>query len=126
MMRGIRGATTVKENNEQEMIDCTEILLKEMIEQNHLQPEDVCSVFISVTNDIDAAFPARALRQLPGWEYVPVMCMSEIPVPGSLAQCIRVMMHVNTTAAQQEVQHIYLEEAVKLRPDLQKPSKTIS
>ncbi|MEK4028969.1 chorismate mutase [Pseudobacillus sp. FSL P4-0506] len=123
MIRGVRGATTVKENTEKEMIDCTEVLLREMVEQNDLQPEDVCSVFISVTNDINAAFPARALRRLPGWEYVPVMCMNEIPVPGSLAQCIRVMMHVNTKAAQQEVNHIYLEEAVKLRPDLQQTSQ---
>lgn len=123
MIRGIRGATTVKQNTETEMIDCTEVLLREMVQQNSLQPEDVCSVFISVTDDINAAFPAKALRRLPGWEYVPVMCMNEIPVPGSLTQCIRVMMHVNTKAAQQEVKHIYLEKAVKLRPDLQKSSQ---
>ncbi|MGC8230477.1 chorismate mutase [Pseudobacillus badius] len=123
MIRGIRGATTVKQNTEKEMIDCTEVLLREMVQQNNLHPEDVCSVFISVTDDINAAFPAKALRRLPGWEYVPVMCMNEIPVPGSLTQCIRVMMHVNTKAAQQEVKHIYLEKAVKLRPDLQKSSQ---
>lgn len=123
MIRGIRGATTVKKNTEKEMIDCTEVLLKEMIRQNDLQPEEVCSVFISVTNDINAAFPAKALRKLSGWEYVPVMCMNEIPVPGSLTQCIRVMMHVNTKVAQQEVRHVYLEEAVKLRPDLKQSSQ---
>ena len=126
MIRGIRGATTVKENTEKEMIDCTEVLLREMIQQNNLQPEDVCSVFISVTNDINAAFPARALRRVSGWEYVPVMCMNEIPVPDSLAQCIRVMMHVNTKAEQQEVNHIYLEEAVRLRPDLNNRASAVN
>ncbi|KAB7708911.1 chorismate mutase [Bacillus aerolatus] len=126
MIRGIRGAITVTENTEKEMIDSTDRLIREMVQQNDIQPEDVCSVFISVTDDINAAFPAKALRRLEGWEYVPVMCMNEISVPGSLRQCIRVMMHVNTKVSQQEIHHIYLEEAVRLRPDLQKQSNSTS
>ncbi|OZI11667.1 chorismate mutase [Bacillaceae bacterium SAS-127] len=120
MIRGIRGATTVTANDATEMIDATEKLLQEMIVENELQPDDVCSVFISVTEDLAAVFPAKALRRFDGWSYVPVMCMKEIPVPGSLTKCIRVMMHVNTKLTQSEVKHIYLEQAISLRPDLQK------
>ncbi|KKB35927.1 Chorismate mutase II [Bacillus thermotolerans] len=118
-MRGIRGAITVKENTEKEMLDAAERLFKEVFSQNKVQPEDVCSIFVSVTEDINAVFPAKALRRIEGnWDYVPIMCMNEVPVPGSLKKCIRVMVHVNTETAQQDIQHVYLEEAVKLRPDL--------
>lgn len=118
MIRGIRGAITVKEDKESVVISATERLLREMIARNNIEPEQVASVFISVTEDITSAFPARALRSIEGWKYVPVMCMREIPVPSSLPFCIRVMMHVNTTAAQKDVRHVYLEDAVILRPDL--------
>ncbi|WP_338749676.1 chorismate mutase [Bacillus sp. FJAT-52991] len=120
MIRGIRGATTVTANDETEMIDATEKLLQEMIRENQIQPDDVCSIFISLTEDLTAAFPAKALRRFDGWNYVPVMCMKEVPVPESLEKCIRVMMHVNTKLNQSEVKHIYLEQAISLRPDLQK------
>lgn len=118
MTRGIRGATTVKENDKQEILDHTLSLLKEMIEKNDVKAEDVSHVFISATNDLNAVFPAQSLRQIPGWTYVPVMCMREIDVPGSLPKCIRIMMVVNTDKAQTEIQHIYHHDAVKLRPDL--------
>ncbi len=118
MIRGIRGAITVPEDNESVVVSATERLVREMISKNKIEPEQVASVFISVTKDITSVFPARALRSIEGWKYVPVMCMTEIPVPSSLPLCIRVMMHVNTTAKQNEVQHVYLEGAVVLRPDL--------
>ena len=117
MIRGIRGAITVKEDKESVVISATERLLREMIARNNIEPEQVASVFISVTEDITSAFPARALRSIEGWKYVPVM-HAEIPVPSSLPFCIRVMMHVNTTVPQKEVRHVYLEDAVILRPDL--------
>lgn len=118
MIRGVRGATTVQSNTEDEIIFKTEVLLKEMITKNKIKADFVASIFISVTDDITAAFPAKALRSLEGWTYVPVMCMREIPVPGSLNYCIRVMMHLNTNQPQQDIQHIYLEGAKQLRPDL--------
>ncbi|MBE3570645.1 MAG: chorismate mutase [Bacillales bacterium] len=118
MIRGIRGATTVDKNEETEIISATKQLLVEMIESNHIQPEDVASVFISVTKDLFATFPAKALREIEGWTYVPVMCMQEIPVPKSLEKCIRIMMHVETMVPQEEIRHIYLNHAVVLRPDL--------
>lgn len=118
MVRGIRGATTVTENDRSEMIEATEELVQEMIQANKVEADDVAQILISVTEDIDAAFPAAAVRRIEGWSYVPVMCMREIPVPNSIQKCIRVMMTVNTSIDQDKINHIYLKEAVALRPDL--------
>ncbi|KAB8138480.1 chorismate mutase [Gracilibacillus oryzae] len=118
MIRGIRGATTVQKNEEKEMLEETKKMIEQMAVVNQVSPDQIASVLISVTPDLDAAFPAKALRLINGWKYVPVMCMPEISVPGSLPQCIRVMMTVNTELGQEEVEHVYLNEAVKLRPDL--------
>ncbi|MBM7692641.1 chorismate mutase [Peribacillus deserti] len=118
MIRGIRGAITVDRNEEQLIIQATERLLETLINENSIEPDHVASVFISVTEDIDAAFPAKGLRTFDGWTYVPVMCMREIPVPGALSLCIRIMLHVNTNIEQKNIQHVYLEQAEVLRPDL--------
>ncbi|WP_458412694.1 chorismate mutase [Schinkia sp. CFF1] len=118
MIRGIRGAITVKENDAEEMINNTKRLLEEMIEKNAVVPENVAQVLISVTEDLDAVFPARAMRLLDGWTYVPVMDMCEIPVVNSLKKCIRIMMTVETDIPQNQIEHIYLEGATVLRPDL--------
>ncbi len=118
LIRGIRGATTVTNDNEQQVLQATDKLLKEMINKNSIQPEHVAQVLITVTDDLISAFPAKALRNIEGWTYVPVMCMQEIPVKGSLKMCIRVMMTVNTEIEQDKVNHIYLEGATVLRPDL--------
>lgn len=116
--RGIRGATTVPENNAEQIIHHTKLVLEEMIETNDVKPEDVSHVFISATKDIDAVFPAKALREFPGWTYVPVMCMAEIDVQNSLNACIRIMMVVNTDRKQEEIRHVFQNEAVTLRPEL--------
>lgn len=118
MIRGVRGATTVEQNRENDILDAAEILLRTMITENSIEPEDVASILISVTDDINAVFPAKALRRLQGWTFVPVMCMREIPVPSSLELCIRIMMHVNTNIPQEQIKHIYLKNAIELRPDL--------
>lgn len=123
MIRGVRGATTVINNQEDEIILATKKLLTEMISKNEINPENVASIFISVTDDINAAFPAKALRLFTGWSYVPVMCMREILVPQSLESCIRVMIHINTSKSQKEIHHVYLEGAIQLRPDLLRESK---
>jgi chorismate mutase len=114
----MRGAITVTQNTEEEILTATEELLKKIIEENQIQPDLVASVFISTTKDIDAAFPAKALRKFEGWTYVPVMCMQEMPVPNSLTMCVRIMMHVNTKKSQEEIIHVYLRGAKVLRPDL--------
>ncbi|WP_026584604.1 chorismate mutase [Bacillus sp. J33] len=124
MIRGVRGAVTVKENNETEIIEATRMLIRQMIQENNIEAEAVASVFISVTEELTAAFPAKAMRSLEGWTYVPVMCMREIPVEGSLPKCIRVMMHVNSDSPQHNISHIYLRDAVRLRPDLNASSTT--
>ncbi|MFP7297843.1 chorismate mutase [Neobacillus niacini] len=118
MIRGMRGAITVDCNTEEAIVSATEKLVKQMIEGNNILPEQVASVFISTTEDLNAVFPARALRNFEGWTYVPVMCMRELPVPNSLEMCVRVMMHVNTALTQEEIVHVYLGGAKVLRPDL--------
>lgn len=119
-LRGIRGATTVEHNEAEEILTATSELLRAIVESNDFRPEDICSVFITVTEDITATFPARAIRTLVGWELVPLMCSLEVPVENSLPKCIRLMVQVNTTKSQAEINHIYLKEAKALRPDIVK------
>lgn len=118
MIRGFRGATTVLNNEEQEMLDNTRVLVEEIVKKNKIQANDISHVFFSVTNDLNAAFPAKSVREMPGWSHVPVMCMTEIDVPNSLSKCIRVMLIAKTELNQEDVQHIFHNEAIKLRPDL--------
>lgn len=119
-VRGLRGATTIPNDNEEEVLRATEELVKEMASANNTLPEDIISVLISTTTDIRTAFPAKAVRTIEGWKYVPVMCTHEMDVHGGMPLCIRVLMHVNSTISQKDVIHIYQNDAVKLRPDLQK------
>lgn len=86
--------------------------------RNELQPEYISNIWITMTQDLDATFPAKAIRQLEGWDLVPLMCSVEIPVQGSLPRCIRFMVQVNTDKSQSEIKHVYLNEAKRLRPDL--------
>jgi chorismate mutase len=123
MMRGIRGAITVSADNPEEILNETRKLVLEMAEQNQVDPELVASVVISTTTDISSAFPAKAVRTIENWTFVPVMCTHEMDVPGSMPLCIRVMMHVNTPVGQKDIHHVYMNDAVKLRPDLLKDSK---
>ncbi|KAA0550260.1 chorismate mutase [Bacillus sp. BGMRC 2118] len=123
MIRGIRGATTVTNNAEADILDRTEELIREMVQANNVEPSDIASMIISVTDDINAVFPAKAVRRLVGFTFVPVMCVREIPVPDSLPYCIRIMMTVNTNVAPHEVKHIYQYDAISLRPDLQLTNK---
>jgi chorismate mutase len=117
-VRGIRGATTVQHNEEKEILLATSELLNQIVVDNQVIPEDICSVFVTTTQDLTATFPARAIRQMQGWELVPLMCSLEIPVQPSLPLCIRLMVHVNTSKAQKQINHIYLNEAKVLRPDI--------
>ena len=115
--RGIRGATTVEHNDREEILAATTELLQLLISRNELRAEDVASVIFTVTEDLDAEFPALAARYL-GWTEVALMCTREIPVPGSLGKCIRILLHVNTTRSAAEIQHVYIRGAVNLRPTL--------
>ncbi|MFC0523157.1 chorismate mutase [Pontibacillus salicampi] len=118
MIRGVRGATTVSSNTGDEIVQRTKELLNDLITENAIEANQVASVFISMTEDLDDTFPAKALREIDGWTYVPVMCMRELAVPNSLAKCIRIMIHLNTDQQQEAMYHAYHYEAVQLRPDL--------
>lgn len=117
-VRGIRGAITAKENRSEDILAATRRLIEEIARQNNIQPDDVASIFITVTTDLDADFPAKAIRELTGWQLVPLMCSTEIPVPGGLPRCIRLMLLVNTDKRPDQIKHVFLEEAQTLRPDL--------
>jgi len=115
--RGIRGATTVERNDQEEILAATTELLQLLVLHNDLQTEDIASAIFTVTDDLNAEFPAVAARDL-GWTEIALMCARELPVPGSLDQCIRVLLHVNTERSAAEIQHIYIRGAVSLRPTL--------
>jgi chorismate mutase len=117
-MRGIRGATTVSVDEPNLILQATRELLEEILAENEgMQPEDVASAIFTVTDDLVSTFPAQAARQM-GWDLVPMLCGREIPVPTSLPRVIRVLVHWNTELPQSEIKHVYLRDAVKLRPDL--------
>jgi chorismate mutase len=113
--RGIRGATTVERNDRDEILAATTELLELLVRYNELPVEDIASAIFTVTEDLDAAFPALAARSL-GWNDTALICTREIPVPDSLSNCIRVLLHVNTLRSAAEIQHIYIRGAVSLRP----------
>ena len=122
-LRGIRGAITVPNDTPNEILSATKELLGEILEANpFMESVNIASAIFTVTHDLKSVFPAQAAREL-GWKEVPLMCMQEIPVPGSLPNCIRVLLHVNTDLEQKEINHIYLREAKKLRPDLEEKTK---
>lgn len=114
--RGIRGATTAASNTERAILEATRELLETLMARNAVPLEAVASAFFTVTDDLDAVHPARAAREL-GWGEVALLCAREIPVPGSLPRCIRVLLHVNTENTPAELRHVYLRAAAALRPE---------
>ena len=117
-LRGVRGATTIAMDNQENVLAATRELLQTIQRANpDLKTLDIGSAFFTTTADITSAFPAAAARGI-GWDHVPMICTNEIPVSDSLPMCIRVLILWNTDQAQDSIQHIYLREAKKLRPDL--------
>jgi chorismate mutase len=115
-IRGVRGATVAAADTDHAIRSATRELLLGLIEANKLQAEDIASVFFSVTPDLTAEAPARAAREL-GWDETAMLCLSEMPVPGMPERCIRVLIHWNTYARQNQIHHVYLHAAAQLRPD---------
>ena len=115
--RGIRGAVCAESNKADAILTATRTLLERIVAANDLATNDVTSVIFTATADLDAAYPARAAREL-GWTRVPLLCMQEMSVAGSLPRCIRVLIHWNTDRVPGEIQHVYLGAARRLRPDL--------
>lgn len=116
-IRGIRGAISISKNTRDEIISSTKTLLGKMVGLNKVNVNDIASVIFSVTKDLNAEFPAIAARKL-GWKNTPLLCTYEVDIPGALPRCIRVLMHVNSGKSQSSIKHVYLKDAIKLRPDL--------
>lgn len=125
--RGIRGATTVTANEREELLSATRELLERIVARNGVEVEEIAAVYFTVSDDLDAEYPALAARQL-GWTEAALLCAREIAVPRqTVRHCIRVLMLVNTALSQREIRHVYLREAVALRPtraDLVTPAET--
>ncbi|GAC1404652.1 MAG: chorismate mutase [Candidatus Velthaea sp.] len=119
MTRGIRGAITVERDDPALILDATERMLRRIVERNGFEPDDVASALFTVTPDLISEFPAAAARRM-GWTLVPLLNFTEIGVPGRLQRCIRVLVHINTTKSPADIEHIYLEGAQVLRPDLKR------
>ncbi len=116
-LRGIRGATTAHANTADAIREATRELLQALVRANNLNPEDIASIYFTVTGDLNAAFPASAARSL-GWSHVPLLDAQAPPILNDLPLCIRVLIHWNTDKPAADIQHIYLNAAAQLRPDL--------
>jgi chorismate mutase len=113
----LRGANTATANEEQAILDATDALMRELMERNTLEPERMVSCIFTLTDDLNAQFPAVAARRL-GLDRVPLLCAREVPVPGSMPRVIRTLLHYYAPDGHQP-QHVYLGDARALRADLQ-------
>lgn len=118
LTRGIRGAITVESNSKNGIKDATVELLREMLEKNNIETQDIAFAIFTVTSDIDAEFPAKFAREYCGFENVPMMCYREMDVKGAIKMCLRILLTINTTKSQTEIKHQYLKGAAKLRRDI--------
>jgi chorismate mutase len=117
-VRGIRGAINVPADTPAEVLSATTELLQEIFRTNDIRTfEDVASAIFTTTSDLTSAFPAEAARAL-GMNQVPLLCTCEIPVPNSMGRCIRILLHLNTNKTQEQMVHVYLRDARRLRPDV--------
>ena len=117
-VRGVRGATCVDRDDPEDILVATKELLKNLLDANQINDfDDIVSAVFTTTQDLRSTFPAEAARAL-GMQHVPLLCASEIPVTGSMARCIRVLLHVHTALKPREIHHVYLREARQLRPDV--------
>jgi chorismate mutase len=116
-VRAARGAIVIAEDTPGGVLEPTERLLGELLRRNAIDREDLISILFTATDDLRAAFPAEAARRM-GLGRVPLMCAQEIPVEGSMARVVRVLMHFNTEAGLDDVAHVYMDGAESLRDDL--------
>ena len=122
-IRGIRGAVQAERNSAEAIKASTRRLLEEILRVNHFKPGDIASATFTVTEDLDATFPAEAARAI-GWTQVPMICSREIPVPGALPRTVRALLLINTRLSAASMRHVYLGATQKLRPDLAEGEKT--
>ncbi len=117
--RGIRGAITISENTEQSVTEGVIELISKIKQENNLIVEDISHVIFTYTEDIDCVYPAKVVREnFQDWKYVPMICINEMKIKNSLKKCLRILIVINTNLAQNEIKHVYLKEAERLRKDL--------
>lgn len=117
-VRGVRGATSVEADDPALIRQAARELMEEIIRRNQITNfDDIISAVFTTTEDLVSAFPAEAARAM-GMNQVPLLCAREIPVTGSMPRCIRVLLHINSERTPKEIEHVYLRDAQKLRPDL--------
>ncbi|MFB4307597.1 chorismate mutase [Actinomadura sp. GTD37] len=116
-VRAVRGATQIDADDRDQILEATTELVSAVMSRNELSTDDVISVIFTVTPDLTAEFPALAARKL-GFHEVPLLCATEIGVPGALPRVIRLMAHIETGRARSDVQHVYLRGATALRLDI--------
>lgn len=114
----IRGATTVTSNNKDEILKESAKLIGKIISKNDLNKEDIISIYFTMTNDLDAVYPAVAVREILNISDIPMLNFEEKYIQGSLNKCIRAMMYINTEKTREDIKHVYLNEAKNLRKDL--------
>lgn len=119
MIRGIRGAIKVRANHKEDIIEATQTLIRKIVKLNDIKVSDITSIFFTLTRDLDAEFPAMAVRAMKeGWEYVPCLSALEIDTPDAMERCLRILIHVNTDKSYNEIQHVYLGETSIYRPEI--------
>ncbi|MCQ2958217.1 MAG: chorismate mutase [Candidatus Gastranaerophilales bacterium] len=116
----IRGAITADNNTIKDITDATVELCKEILDKNNIKTDDIVNIIFSMTKDLNAVYPAKALREKFDVKDIPLFCTQEADIQDSLSMCIRVLITVKSSLNKSEVKHIYLKEAKKLRPDLLK------
>jgi chorismate mutase len=117
--RGIRGAITVDNDDVNSVKEAVITLIKNIQNKNNFTPDSISNVIFTFTDDLTCAYPAKFAREeFPEWKYVPMMCMQEMKINNSLKMCLRVLIVINTNLAQNEIKHVYLKGAEKLREDL--------
>ncbi len=116
LVRGIRGAIDIAKNDRNSILSAAQLLLEKMTSKYQIAPEDIVWAFFTTTRDINAEFPAAALRKL-GWSYVPALCAHEMEVPQSMPFVIRILILAYTGKKQKEINHQYLGKTSQLRPD---------
>lgn len=118
-LRGIRGAVTVDENSKEKIWLAARQLVTKILSQNELRADNIGAIIFSTTEDLTAAFPSSAIRQLPALRLVPLFDTREPAVENSLPLCIRVLVLADLEVEQNKVHHVYLGGAKNLRPDLE-------
>ena len=117
--RGIRGAITVDADNSDSVKQAVFELISEIIKKNNFSSKDISHVIFTMTDDLKCVYPAKFAREIfEGWQFVPMMCNQELKILNSLEKCLRILIVINTELAQNEIKHVYLKGAKKLREDL--------